>query len=255
MRRYFIFAAKSVLAVLTLTILGVMAFSAYLAWRYAYGIGLPDHNRLAVISATGPACSAEPQRAYVSLAEIPPLLRKAVILSEDPDYYERPSLNLFAELILAVARDRPPRPSDITASVTRCLMSLTECCRGPGLDWHIGNAILQNRVVRVLSRDRIFEILLNESYLGRGSYGVAAASMSYFGKPLGQLNVSEIALVALLLKAPSLWNGRTPDIIMERRNAVIDKMLQAGVIDDIEAASARGRPLEFREIPSKPQNL
>ena len=256
MRKLIVVAAKSALALLGLMTVGLMALSSYLAWHYAYGIGLPDRNRLAAISATGPACSADPQRTYVALAEIPPLLRKAVILSENPDYYERPSLNLFAELALAFAHDREPRPSHIISSVTRCLMSLAEgCCQGQSLDRAVGEIVLQNRVVRTLSRDRILEIFLNESYFGRGSYGVGAASMSYFGKPLETLSTEEIALLAVLPRAPSFWHGRGRDFVVKWRNAVIDKMLRAGVINDIEAASARERPLELREIPSQSRSL
>src|SRR5690242_21096854 len=122
MRKFFIVTTKSALALLSLVCVGLLAVGSYLAWHYAYGIGLPDRNRLAAVSATGPACSTDPQRTYVALVEIPPLLRKAVTLSEEPDYYERPSLNLFAELALAIAHDRGPRPSHIAGSVTRCLM-------------------------------------------------------------------------------------------------------------------------------------
>lgn len=256
MRRLFVVAAKSAVALLGLVTVGLMAFASYLAWHYAYGIGLPDRNRLAAVSATRPVCSTDPQRTYVALADIPPLLRKAVILSENPDYYERPSLNLFAELGLAIAHDREPRPSNIAGSVTRCLMSLAEgCCHGQSLDRAIGEIVLQNRVVRALSRDRILEIFLNESYFGRGSYGVGSAAMSYFGRPLDTLTIDEIALVAALPRAPSFWHGRGRDVMVERRNTLIDKMLRAGIINNVEAASARERPLEFRERPPQSRSL
>src|SRR5438128_5619 len=107
------------------------------------------------------------------------------------------------------------------------------CCRGPGLDSAFAHLVLQSRVVRALSRDRILEIHLNESYFGRGSYGVDAASKSYFGKPLELLSIDEIALVAILPRAPAYLNRRT-DIARERRNTVVDKLLHAGAIGDVE---------------------
>ena len=108
--------------------------------------------------------------------------------------------------------------------------------------------------MRALSRDRILEIFLNETYFGRGSFGVEAASMSYFGKPLGLLSTDEVACIAMLSRAPLLFDQRK-DIGRERRNAVIDKMLQAGLIDDLEAASAQDRPLEFHDRLPKLQKL
>jgi penicillin-binding protein 1A len=103
-----------------------------------------------------------------------------------------------------------------------------------------------SRVASTLSRERILEIYLNEIYLGRGSYGVGAASMAYFDKPLGLLSIDEIALIAALPRAPTLLSRRG-DIARDRRNLVIDRMLQANVISDSEATSARKRPLLFRE--------
>jgi membrane peptidoglycan carboxypeptidase len=122
-----------------------------------------------------------------------------------------------------------------------------ECCHG--LDWHIGTIVLMKRVTSTLSRDRILEIYLNESYLGRGSYGVGAASTSYFGKPLGLLRTDEIALIAALPRMPTLLDRRK-DIALDRRNYVIDRMVQVGALNDAEAASARERPVEFRDPPA-----
>lgn len=112
----------------------------------------------------------------------------------------------------------------------------------------MGNAVLMSRVSKTLSRDRILEIYLNESYLGRDSYGVGTASIAYLGKPLGSLSVDEIALVVALLRGPPQLLGRRHDIARDGRNAVIDLMLQANLINDAAAATARARPLQFREI-------
>jgi penicillin-binding protein 1A len=126
--------------------------------------------------------------------------------------------------------------------------------KGPNLDRQIATVVLQSRISQALSRDRILEIFLNETYLGRSSRGFAAASMSYFGKPLGLLTIDEIAFVAALPRAPHMLNARQ-GLAKERRNFIIDRMLQAGLVSEEEATSARERPLEFRERPSKPEKL
>jgi len=249
MRKLVILAAKSALAVISLAGVCLLAFAGWLVWHYEYGLGLPSEDRLATVSSTGPACTTAPQRTYIPLAEIPPLLLKAIVATEQPDFYEAWSLNPFVELALALVGRRKPGPAGITQSVARCLMSLApEPYNGESLDRHVGTLILMKRVASTLSRDRILEIYLNETYLGRGSYGVGAASISYFGKPLGSLRTDEIALLAALARTPFL--DRRKDRALDWRNRVIDRMLQMGAISDAEAASARARPLEFRDPPA-----
>ncbi len=224
----------------------LLVFAGWLVWHYEYGLELPTEDRLASLATTGPACTAAPDRTYIALAEMPPLLRKAVIAYEQPNFYEAWSLDPLADIAIAAASRAIPR-SGITQPVTRCLMSLSAgCCNG--LDWHIGNFILARRVTRTLSRDRILEIYLNESYLGRGGYGVASASSAYFGKPLGLLTTDEIAAIVALARAPARLDRRK-DLALDRRNAVIAQMQRAGIISDTEAADAREQPLAFRDLP------
>jgi len=248
MWKLLIIVAKSALALLSAAGVGLLMFAVWLVWHYEYGIGLPDDVKLATVSATGPICSAGDRRTYLPLAEIPPLVRRAVIAYEEPDFYERPSVNPWTEPVLAALFNRSLRRANISVSVTRCLTSLSPgCCQG--IDWHIGNAVLMNRVERNLSRDNILEIYLNESYFGRGTYGVAAAAMSYFGKPLGLLSIDQIAFIAALPRAPTLLSRRK-DIAVDRRNLVIERMLQYGAVNEAQAAFAKERPLEFRDEPS-----
>jgi membrane carboxypeptidase/penicillin-binding protein len=246
MRKPLIILAKLVVALLSIAGTGLLILEGWLIWHYEYGIALPDERKLATLSAPAPACSVNEQRTYIPLSEIPSLVREAAIAYEEPEFYERPPPNPLIEFVVAVIRNRRPSPAGITMWVTRCLGD--DCCRGPSLDQQISRLVLMTHVARALSRDRILEIYLNESYLGRGSYGVGAASTAYFDKPLGLLSVDEIALIAALPRMPWLLNRRT-DIAQDRRNAVIDRMLQARIINDAEAGTARARPLQFREIP------
>ena len=250
MRKPLIILATLVLAVLSVAGTGLLILEGWLIWHYEYGIGLPDSDKLAAVSETGPACSVSDQRTYIPLSEIPALVRQAAIASDEPDFYERLSANPFIENTLASLSNRHPRPAMISQSVTSCLMSLSpDCCRGPNLDQTIGHLVLMGRVATSLSRDRIFEIYLNESYFGRGAYGVGAAAKSYFGKPLGLLSIDEIAFITVLPRASALF-GRRKDLAVERRNRIVERMLQSGFINEADAASAKERPLEFREEPS-----
>jgi membrane carboxypeptidase/penicillin-binding protein len=237
MRKSVVIVVKSLVALLLASSVVLAVFMGWLIWHYEYGIGLPDNEKLAAVSAAGKICSSGGKRTFVPLTEIPSLLRSAVLAYEEPDFYDRPSINSFTEPVF--------RQSNISISVTRCLMSLSPgCCRG--LDWHIGNAILMNRVARTLSRDRILEIYMNEQYFGRGAYGVAAAAAAYFGKSLTELSVDETAFIAALPRAPALL-GRNKDRGVERRNVVIDRMLQAGAVSGDQAISAKERPLVLQD--------
>lgn len=244
MRKSLIIVAKLVLALLSAAGVGLLMLTGWLVWHYEHGIGLPSEDRLAAMSSTGPACTTDSGRTYLPLAEVPPLLRKTVLAYEQIDFYEAWSLNPFVEFALAAAANRKPRASGIMQSVARCLMSLSpNCCQG--LDWHIGTIFFMQRVANSLPRDRILEIYLNESYLGRGAHGVAAAAEAYFGKPLSELNIDAVAFIASRARHP--YPSRNFDTRF--RDFVIDRMLTAGLIGEAQAASGKSRPLLLEEKP------
>src|SRR5262249_24612112 len=136
----------------------------------------------------------------------------------------------------------------ISVPVTRCVMVLsTGCCR-TGLDWHIGNFILMWRLDRILPKSTIFEIYLNETWFGRGAYGVGAAARAHFGKSLSDLTIEEAAYIAGSARAPYL--ARNSEGGTERRNRIIDQMRDAGAVSPAQADSAKQQPLLLREPPA-----
>ncbi|MBI5261928.1 MAG: transglycosylase domain-containing protein [Bradyrhizobium sp.] len=245
MQNVFVVIGKSVLALLSVAGTALLVFTGWFVWHSEYDLGLPDESKLAALSSTERVCSAGGQRLYTPLAEIPPLVRKAVLAYEDPDFYERPHVNPLAAVVLAAHANRRPW-SYISVSVTYCLMRLSsECCRG--LDRHLGNLILMGRIERVLSRDRILEIYLNERYFGRDAYGVSAAAEAYFGRPLGELGIEETAFIVSLPRHPYRHHDAGP------RDVVLDRMLKAGLINEAQALSAKSQPLYIKPL-SRPGN-
>jgi membrane peptidoglycan carboxypeptidase len=255
MQKILTIIGKTVLGLLSVAGSTLLVVAVWLVWHYEYGIGLPDESKLATLAATGPACPVGDPGAYTPLTEIPPLIRKAVLAYEDPDFYERSFASPLTRLGLAALSNRIYPWSSISSSVTRgCLMALSPgCCRG--LDWHVGNVVLMGRVERTLSRDRILEIYMNEMYFGRNAHGITAAATAYFGKPLAELDVDEIAFIVTRPRqsSPSQHFDTT------RRDFAIDKMLKAGAINETQAVSAKGRPLVLKEKstsgPNKPDSL
>ena len=95
------------------------------------------------------------------------------------------------------------------------------------------------RIERTYSKDKILELYLNEIYLGLGAYGVAAASLVYFDKSVNELTVAEAAYLAALPKAPAaLHPVRNRDRAIERRNYVVDRLLENGWIKQADADKA-----------------
>jgi penicillin-binding protein 1A len=100
------------------------------------------------------------------------------------------------------------------------------------------------RIERAYSKDKILELYLNEIYLGLGAYGIGAASLVYFDKSVNELTVSEASYLAALPKAPAqLHPVRNHDRAVERRNYVIDRLLENGWIKQADADTARKDPL------------
>ena len=115
----------------------------------------------------------------------------------------------------------------------------------------IKEALLAMRIERTYSKDKILELYLNEIYLGLGAYGIAAASLVYFDKSVNELSVSEAAYLAALPKAPStLHPVRNHDGAIERRNYVIDRLLENGWIKRSEADEGRKDPLKVTNRPN-----
>ena len=117
--------------------------------------------------------------------------------------------------------------STITQQVAKNFLLTNEV----SIDRKIKEAILAFRIDRTLSKNRILELYLNQIYLGFGSYGVAAAALNYFDRPLDKLSLSEIAFIAGLPKAPNNYHPlKNPKAAKIRRNYVIGRMIQDGHI-------------------------
>jgi penicillin-binding protein 1A len=104
------------------------------------------------------------------------------------------------------------------------------------------------KIERTFSKEKILELYLNEIYLGMGAYGVAAASLLYFDKSVHELSVAEVAYLAALPKAPNNYHPfRQRERALERRNYVIERMVEDHYITAQEAERARKEPLKIAQ--------
>ena len=243
-------------------ILAVVALLGGLWVVHHYSRDLPDYRQLAVYEPpvttrlhTGDgsllAEYARERRLFVPIAQIPPRVIGAFLSAEDKDFYSHGGIDftgvvraIFTNLRNMGSDRRPVGASTITQQVAKNFLLGNEVSYGR----KVREAILTFRIERAFSKDRILELYLNEIYLGMGSYGVAAASLNYFGKALDELSVAEIAYLAALPKAPSNYHPvRRREAATARRNWVIDRMYEDGRITREEREEARATPLETTE--------
>jgi penicillin-binding protein 1A len=246
----FLFAAGTVVF-----LVGVAA-TAGMIWHYSKD--LPDYSQLqdyepAVMTrvhASDGALLAEyskERRLYLPIQAVPKLVINAFLAAEDKNFYEHGGIDFSGMARAAVlyaqnygSNRRPQGASTITQQVAKNFLLTNEV----SFTRKIKEALLAMRIERAYSKDKILELYLNEIYLGLSAYGVAAASLVYFDKSVNELTIAEAAYLAALPKAPSsLHPIRNRDRAVERRNYVIDRMLENGWIKQADADAARKDPM------------
>jgi len=242
-------------------VVAVGGAAAMIGVFWHYGRGLPDYQQLAeyqppmvtrVHAGDGRLLAefAREKRVFVPIESIPKLVIKAVLSAEDKSFYSHPGVDFMGvarALVTNLGRlgrnKRPVGASTITQQVAKNFLLTNEV----SIERKIKEAILAFRIERALTKDRILELYLNEIYLGLGSYGVAAAALNYFDRPLDELTIGEAAFIAGLPKAPSNYNpARNPRAAKARRDYVIGRMQEDGYITAQQAAEARAEELVLR---------
>jgi penicillin-binding protein 1A len=242
----FLFAAGTVVF-----LVGVAAVAG-LIWHYSKD--LPDYSQLqdyeppvmTRVHASDGALLGEyskERRLYLPIQAVPKLVINAFLAAEDKNFYEHGGIDFSGMARAAVlyaqnigSNRRPQGASTITQQVAKNFLLTNEV----SFTRKIKEALLAMRIERAYSKDKILELYLNEIYLGLGAYGVAAASLVYFDKSVNELTIAEAAYLAALPKAPAaLHPVRNRDRAIERRNYVIDRLLENGWIKQADAEKAR----------------
>ncbi|MDN4132356.1 peptidoglycan glycosyltransferase/peptidoglycan DD-transpeptidase MrcA [Pantoea ananatis] len=216
---------------------------------------LPDVNTLKdvrlqtpmqVYSAEGDLIAqyGEMRRIPLSLQQVPPEMVKAFIATEDSRFYEHHGVDpigIFrAASVALVSGHASQGASTITQQLARNFFLSPE----RSLMRKIKEAFLAIRIEQLLNKDEILELYLNKIYLGYRAYGVGAASQVYFGKPVNELSLSEMATIAGLPKAPSTFNPLySHSRAVARRNVVLARMLEQHYITQQQYDEARNTPL------------
>ena len=194
-------------------------------------------------------------RFYITYDKIPDNLKYAFISAEDKNFYEhigidlssiaRASLQNLYNYIFTGGNNRLIGASTITQQLVKNLFLDNQ----KTFVRKIKEIIIAIRLERNITKEKILEMYLNEIYLGRGAYGIVAASEKYFNKRLLDLTIEEYAFLAALPKAPSRYDPEDNyESIKERRDWVLDRMSSNGYLTDVVVNVLKTYPIEFIPI-------
>src|SRR3981189_3216409 len=203
-----------------LAVLAVLGVESVLVLRLVIALSLPNLPSLQALTEYQPKIPlrvytaegtligefGEERRAVVSITEVPPQLKNAILAAEDERFYQHAGIDYLGVLRAAYANvisgGRRQGASTITMQGARNFFLSSE----KTLTRKLYEALLAFKIEHSLTKDQILELYVNQIYLGQRAYGFAAAAQIYFGRSLEQLSLAETAMLAGLPKAPSMYN-------------------------------------------------
>ncbi|HEV7701543.1 MAG TPA: PBP1A family penicillin-binding protein, partial [Pyrinomonadaceae bacterium] len=203
------------------------------------------------------AAEGDGRRKTVTFHDLPPQLVKAITVTEDRAFFEHYGVNLRGIARALWRRYETDENSAVNnqggSSITQQLVKNLFLTREQTLTRKITEAFMSVILETRLDKQEIFTLYANQIYLGQQSgvsiYGVGEAANAYFGKDVSQLSLPEAAFVAGIIRSPNRYNPyKNPDRVQERRNQVLESMLEAGEITDQQLAESRTVPIELKQI-------
>lgn len=206
------------------------------------------------------AAEGDGRRKTITFADLPPHLIKAITVTEDRAFFEHYGVN-FRGIARALWRryegeDDSPIANQGGSSITQQLVKNLLLTNDPTYERKAKEAFMSVILETRLSKQEIFTLYANQIYLGQQSgvsiYGVGEASSVYFGKDVSQITLPEAAFLAGIIRSPNRYNPfKNQERVAERRNQVLDSMLEAGEITGEQHTAGRIAKLELKQLSSK----
>ncbi len=214
-----------------------------------------EPKQLSTIAAEG-----DGRRKTIKFNDLPPHLVKSITVTEDRAFFEHYGVN-FRGIARALWKryeneEDSPLSNQGGSSITQQLVKNLLLTNDPTLERKVTEAYMSLIVETRLTKEEIFTLYANQIYLGQQSgvsiYGVGEASNVYFGKDVSQLTLAEAAFLAGIIRSPNRYNPyKNIEKVAERRNQVLDSMLEVGEIPEQQHAAARSAPLELNPVSSR----
>lgn len=186
----------------------------------------------------------------VDIKEVPQDFINALIATEDKNFYKHHGYDIYGLARSTVqnllARKFVQGASTITQQLARILFLSNE----KTFDRKLKELVIAARIEKTISKEQILEMYMNNVYLGSGAYGVEGAAEIYFNKKLKNLTLPELALIAGLPQAPSVYSPfNNLDLAIKRRNQVLLRMYKMGYIDKDQYEKAKEAKVKLSVMP------
>ena len=186
----------------------------------------------------------------VELKEVPEQLVKALIATEDKNFYKHQGYDMLGLARSMVANVLAGHVVQGASTITQQLARILFLSSEKTYTRKIKELILARRIEKTWSKDEILAMYLNNVYLGSGAYGVKGAAKIYFNKNLNELTLPEMALIAGLPQAPSVYSPyNNKKLAQKRRNQVLLRMYKMRYIDKETYDKAKQEPIVLSTIP------
>ena len=228
---------------------GLLSGFFLLAVLWAFSNNLPDYKFLKnykppvsskVYSGDGELVNdfSTEKRIFVPYNAISEKVINSFLSAEDKNFYSHPGVDakgVLRAIINNISNIASSRRLEGASTITQQVAKNFLLTNEMSFNRKMKEAILAFRIERVLSKERILELYLNQIYLGGGAYGVASASLEYFNKSISELNYDEAALLAALPKAPSRYNPyKNIELAKFRRDLVLQNLYENNYINKTE---------------------
>jgi penicillin-binding protein 1A len=184
------------------------------------------------------------RRILITRADIPAVVRNAIVATEDKNFYQHGGVDVRRTLSALVANVQQGGYAQGGSTLTQQLARAIFLSPRKTISRKVNEALVAFEIERRYSKDQILTMYANEIYLGHGNYGVEAACRYYFGKSVKDVTLAEAALLAGIVQRPEDQSPfRNPALARQRRATALRRMRDAGFITDAERRAAEAEPL------------
>lgn len=186
----------------------------------------------------------------IDLKDIPENLKKALIATEDKNFYRHHGYDLTGLARSTVQNLMAGHVVQGASTLTQQLARVLFLSNERTFDRKLKELFIAARIEKTISKDKILEMYMNNVYLGSGAYGVEGAAQIYFDKHLKDCDLAELALIAGLPQAPSVYSPfNNMDLAVKRRNQVLNRMYKMRYITSEEYKNAKDEKVKLGPVP------